>query len=203
MSDDHRSGPTAEQPTERWVDGDPVTEVALPPDVASTASRFFGEAIGTFDDFVSAARSTAGGGPLAVDDLCHTTTETPHRATVGDERYYFQCFYDGIALAHLADEPVEIRTESPGNEPIAVRASPDGDVDVTPTGAAMSFGVSAGVQAPADGGLTPEAVYNAICPHVRAFPDRKSYERWADGVAAATVGLPLPAGVPIAAALTE
>lgn len=200
--------PTAEQPTDRptasghWLAERPVTDATLPSDVSSRMSRLVGaERIETLDDLVAAAREATGGGSLAVGDLCHVAEETPHSATMDGETYRFRCFYDGIALSHIADEPVEIRTKSPTGEPIEVRASPDGAVDVTPPEAAMSFGVGTDVAAPpADG---PSAVEANMCPYVKAFPSREAYERWADRVDAATVGMPLADGVPVAAALAE
>lgn len=200
---------TAGQPTkstlasDRWLDERPVTDAPLPSDVASTMSRFLGEPVETLDDFVTATRDATDGGALAVDDLCHTEDETPHRAIAEDETYYFECFYDGIALAHLVNESVEIRTESPAHERIEMRASPEGDIDVTPSDAVMSFGIALGVKPPADGRSVDEAAVAAMCPYVKAFPTRESYERWAETVDAAMVGMPLTAGVPVAAALIE
>jgi hypothetical protein len=189
---------------DRWLVGRPVTEVPLPQAVGKSMGQFLGdEPVDTLAGFVVAIRDATGGGSLAVDDLCHAATETPHRATMDDEGYFFQCFYDGVALAHLADESVEIRTESPAGEPVEMRASPDGTVDVTPSGAAMSFGVAADGDAPRSADPTPEEAYGAICPYVKAFPSREAYGRWAESIDVVTVGLPLAAGVPIAAALAE
>lgn len=200
------TGPTAERSTdrtpfsERWLDERPVTEATLPPDVARAMEQFYGaDSVGTLEAFVAATRAAAGGS-IDVEDLCHVEGETPHRATTAEGIFHFRCFYDGVALALLADEPVEIRTESPAGTPIDVQVSADGDVEASPATAAMSLGVAA--DAPAtDGAPTPAAVYGAICPYVRAFPTRERYERWAAGAAAATVGMPLDAGVPIAGAL--
>jgi alkylmercury lyase len=190
--------------SDRWLDERPVTDAPLPSDVANTMSQFLGESVETLDDFVTAARDATGGGALAVDDLCHTEDETPHRAIAEDETYHFECFYDGVALAHLVNESVEIRTESPAHERIETRASPEGDIDVTPSDAVMSFGIAVGVEPPAaDGRPVDEAAVAAMCPYVKAFPTRESYERWAETVDAATVGMPLTAGVPVAAALIE
>lgn len=187
---------------DRWVAERPVTTARLPEAMADNMGRFFGESIETFDDMISAIRTVVEGDGIAVDELCHVEEETPHSATTADETYYFRCFYDGIALAHLADEPVEIRTETPTNEVIEMQASPDSEIDATPSDAVMSFGVATDREVPASDGPTAQDVYGAVCPYVRAFHTRADYERWAADVAATTVGIPLDAGVPIAAALT-
>lgn len=185
-------------------------------DAGGGAGRDGGRDAGGVAAGEDAADATAAeSGALDAADLCHTAAETPHRATMGDETYRFRCFFDGVVLAHLADERVAVRTESPAGDPIGLEASPDGTLGVTPADAVMSFGVAATAAAdgpdagvgsddavdgaPSVDGATPEEL--AICPYVRAFPARDDYERWAEGVDAPTVGLPLAAGVAFAAAL--
>lgn len=185
-----------------WIEERPVKTAHLPADVAENMSRFFGESIDGFDDMISAIRNVVEGDAIAIDELCHVEGETPHYARTEDETYYFRCFYDGIALAHLVNEPVEIRTETPTNEPIEMEASPESDIDVTPPDAVMSFGVATDRGVPAGDVPTAQEVYGAICPYVKAFHTRNDYDRWAEDVAATTVGIPLESGVPIAAALT-
>lgn len=205
--------PTTDQTTERtatpdggfdrWLDERPVTTAPLPPDASRLWGRFYRQSsIETLDDVVAATRAAAGGGPIAVEDLCHAGEETPHRARTADATHHFRCFFDGVALAHLADEPVEIRTASPAGTPVEVRASPDGGVDAAP-GAAMSFGIAADVDPLPDGDGAPDDLYRAMCPYVKAFPSRERYEGWAAAVDAATVGMPLAAGMPIATALAD
>lgn len=199
---------TGDRDTERtpesdhWIAERPVTTADLPESVAENMSRFYGESIESVDDVIAAIRTVVDGDGIAVDDLCRVEGETPHYATTGGETYYFRCFYDGIALAQLVDEPVEIRTETPANDPIEMRASPEGDVEVTPPDAVMSFGVATGTDVPPDEVPTAREIYGAVCPYVKAFNTRADYERWSDDVAATTVGMPLDAGVPFAAALT-
>ena len=189
---------------DRWLVERPVTNAPLPEDVGDRMSRFLGtESVETLAGFVAALTDTIDEGSFAVDDLCHAATETSHRATMSGETYHFRCFYDGVALAHLADEPAKVHTENPAGKPIEMQASPDGDIAVTPPNAAMSFGIADNVDSVAPEGPSPEEAYEAICPYVKAFSTRESYERWAESVDAATVGLPLAAGVPIAAALLE
>ncbi|RBI60282.1 alkylmercury lyase [halophilic archaeon] len=185
-----------------WVAERPVKTAGLLEAMADNMGRFFGESIETFDDMISAIRTVVDGDGIAVDELCHVEEETPHYAKTADETYYFRCFYDGIALAHLVDEPVEIQTETPTNDVIEMQASPDSEINVTPADAVMSFGVAMDCEDPGDDGPTAQDVYGAVCPYVRAFHTRADYERWTADVAATTVGIPLDAGVPIAAALT-
>lgn len=198
---------TVDQATEQtansgsWIKGRPVKSAELPEAVADNMSRFFGESIESFDDMVAVIRSGVAGNGIVIDELCHVEGETPHYAQTDDQTYYFRCFYDGIALAHLVDEPVEIRTETPTNGTIEIQASPESGIDITPSGAVMSFGVATETDVPGDETPSAQDVYGAVCPYVKAFHTREDYGSWAQDVAATTVGIPLESGVPIAAAL--
>lgn len=200
LPDDRSIDPAATAP---WIEASPLRDAPLPPDVARGLGQLLGAPVESFADFASAVGNATADGSLAVADLCHAAGETPHRATVDGEEYRFRCFYDGLVLAHLADEPAEIRTESPEGDRIEIHASPDGGVDVTPSGAAVSFGVAADAPASADDGPAPADLYGAVCPYVRAFPDREAYERWAADTDAATVGVPLAAGASFAPTLAR
>ncbi len=188
--------------TDRWIEERPVQTAKLPAAVAANMSRFFGESINAFDDMIAAIRTVVEGDGIAIDELCQVEGTTPHSAKTHSETYYFRCFYDGIALAQLVNEPVEIHTETPTNDPIEMQASPTGDIAVTPSDAVMSFGVATNSDVPAGDRPTTHDVYGAVCPYVKAFHTRDEYERWATKVAATTVGIPLESGVPIATALT-
>ena len=186
----------------RWLDGEDPLEAPLPADLGAGLGRLIGEPpVETIAEWLAAVRRLTGGGPIGIDNLCHADGETPHRGRMDGETYYFQCFYDAVALAALADEPVEVRTESPGGAEIEAWASGE-TLDATPEAAVFSFGVGRDV-APPDDGPTVGDIYGAVCPYVRAFPDRAAYERWAEEVLAATVGLPLAGATDIAAALAE
>lgn len=206
---------------DRWLT-EPVMNAPLPSDVKRHMSQFFGREIETLDALAGEIREVTGSdggsddgcgggddassGSLAIDDLCRVAAETPHQATTAAETYYFRCFYDGIMLAHLVDEPVEIRTESPAGELIEMRASPNGAIDVTPSDAVMSFSVVTDVEPSTDDDANPtigEIAEMVMCPYVKAFPTRDAYAYWAAGSDGATVGMPLAAGVPFAAALTK
>jgi hypothetical protein len=189
---------------DRWIADDSPLDAALPPDVRSTLGRFLGvESVDTLGEWAAAVRRQVGGGSIAVEDLCLTDEETPHRGTVGDERYHFACFYDAVVLSALSDRPVDIETESPDGTRIAARAAGTDELTVTPDAAVFSFGIDDSVEPPADGGPSLQRAYAAICPYVRAFPDRAAYERWAADVSAATVALPLAAGTDLAEALVQ
>lgn len=188
----------------RWIDERPATDGSLPGDVVRLMSRFYtADSVETVGDFVAATRADAGGGAIDVEDLCHVEGDSRHVASTPEETYHFRCFYDGIALSLLADEPVAIATESPAGNSIEVRATPDGEVQSTPEGAVVSFGIAADVETAGESGPDPEDVYAAVCPYVKAFRSREEYESWAAAVDAATLGMPLAAGMPVAMALTE
>lgn len=195
----------AQQPTTtggRWLEAGSVMSGSLPADLAMVAGEFYGVGrVETLDDFVDASRAMADS-DLSVEQLCHANGETPHRATTTTETYRFQCFYDGVVLAHLRSEPVDVRTVSPSGVTVEMDVSSDGSVDVTPTDAAMSFGIAPDAT-PLDDDPTPEDLYGSVCPWVQAFPSRDAYEGWAAATDAPTVGLPLAAGTPVAAALTD
>jgi len=147
------------------------------------------------------AESDGAGDASGEDDAGGDTGSDGGRGA--DWSHYFRCFFDAVALARLVGDPVAIRTESPTGDRIDVRATRDG-IDATPESAVLSFGISADVDAPLDGSTpVPAAAYEAICPSVKAFPDRSAYERWAAAVDAPTVGLPLAAGGPIVRALVD
>jgi len=120
---------------------------------------------------------------------------------VGGERHHFACFYDAVILAALSDRPVEIRTESPDGTVIEARAVGGTELTATPEGAVFSFGIERGVEPPSEGGPTLERGYAAVCPYVKAFPNRDAHERWAADVPAATVAMPLAGATGLAAAL--
>lgn len=184
---------------ERWLGEEHVMGAPLPPAFGDTMAQFLGGASAeTFGGWVEAIRTLAGGG-IDQEQLCHADRETPHRAEWGEESTHFQCFYDAVALAHIVDEPVDIRTESPDGVVVEARATSEG-IDTSPPDAVVSFGVAAGAEPDGDE-PTLQEVYSAICPYVRAFPSRAAYQSWATDVDAETVALPLSAGVPVAAEL--
>jgi alkylmercury lyase len=198
---------------DRWLT-EPVMSASLPSDMKRYTSQFLGREIETLDALAVAIREVIGDDTgsdsdyddvsVAIEDLCHVEDETLHRVTTADETSYFRCFYDGVVLAHLVDEPVEIQTESPAGELIEMRVSPDGTLDVTPSDAVMSFGIAADMDTDGDEiDAVGELAEFIMCPYVKAFPTRDAYAYWAAGVDGATVGLSLRDGVPFAVALSK
>jgi alkylmercury lyase len=184
----------------RWLGDSDVMDAALPAEFQAAMGTFLGEDVETLDGWVDRLRELTGGS-IGVSELCHADSETPHRATMNGDTYHFQCFYDAVALASIEDESVDIRTESPEGDVITARATPNG-VEATPGDAVTSFGVAAGASPSGDEPTLGES-YGAICPYVKAFPDREAYEAWASTVDAETVALPLTDGFPVAGALVE
>lgn len=187
-----------------WTGAPSPLQEPLPRDLQVALGRLLGEGpIERLDEWIEIARRHTGGGGIDIDDLCHVAEASGHWATVDGDRYDFLCFYDAVILAALVDEPVEIRTESPGGTVIEAIAAGTEELQVTPAGAVFSFGVAESVEPPADGSPSTADVYAAICPYVRAFPNGVAYHRWADRVPAATVGMPLEGATELAARLVE
>lgn len=188
----------------RWITGQDVLEEPLPADLAGALGRLLGRgSVDTIDEWIAEVRRHTGGGAISVADLCHEGGETAHWGELDGERYYFACFYDAVILAALADESIEIHTESPDGEAIEAHAADSSDLTVTPESAVFSFGVAADVGSPPGGAPTHADVYAAVCPYVRAFPNRDSYREWATDVPAATVAMPLSGTTELADALVE
>uniref|UniRef100_A0A7D5GNV5 Alkylmercury lyase n=2 Tax=Natrinema halophilum TaxID=1699371 RepID=A0A7D5GNV5_9EURY len=190
-------------PGDRWLGDSSPTEAPLPGDVRTAMERFFGDAsITTLEDWTGELRRRTGGA-IEVDELCHADGETDHWGELDGDRYDFQCFYDAVALAEIASEPVEIHTVSPDGTDIEARATGDGELTATPSTAVVSFGTTVDGSHLPDGEPTLEDAYTAICPSVRAFPTRRAYERWAAKTQAATVGMPLSAATAVATELVD
>jgi len=187
---------------ERWRPDAGSLDGKLPRDVQAGLGRVLGrEPVETLAEWVAEVRDRTGGGSLAVEDLCHTDDRTAHWGRMDGETYHFQCFYDAVILSAMADQPVDIHTESPDGTTIEARAAGTSELRVAPETAVFSVGVGDGVAPPDDGAPTPADIYGAVCPYVRAFPDRDAYERWAETVPAATVAVPLSGATDVAAAL--
>lgn len=187
----------------KLLDGDDsVLDADLPDDVQEALGRFLGGAtVRTLGEWVEEMRERTGSGPIAFEDLCHEEDRTGHWADMDDERYHFTCFFDGVVMASLADEPVEVGTESPDGTRIEATATGDGTVTVDPPGTLVSFGVRTSPGADPDGEPTHEDVYASMCPVVKAFPTQRAYERWDRTVDAATVAMPLTDATALAEAL--
>lgn len=186
----------------RWLEGSDVLDVQLPADLQSALGQFVGkESVDTLGEWATEIRRLTGGGSIDVEELCHASAETDHWGEVGDERYYFQCFYDAVILAAFEKRPVDIYTVSPGGTVIEAHAVGSDELSVTPEDAVFSLGIDENAGEQSGGNPTLEDGYATICPYVRAFPDREAYEQWADGVPAVTVALPLTGATDVASAL--
>ena len=119
--------------TDYWIDEVDVLDAQLPEELRSALGRFVGtESIDTLGEWTTEIRRLTGGGAIDVDQLCHTDTETEHWGDAGDERYYFQCFYDAAILAAVEERPVDIHTVSPGGTVVEARAVGSDELSVTP-----------------------------------------------------------------------
>ena len=189
-----------------WLDDTEVLKSPLPENLQSTLGAFLGtERVETLAEWVTAVRSETGGGSIDVDELCHAGDATDHWGEVDGDRYHFRCFYDAVILAALEDHPVEIHTVSPDGRVIeaqAVEVTGTEELQMTPTDAVFSFGIGTDALHRQGGSPTLEDGYAAICPYVRAFPNREAYAAWAEDVPAATVALPLSGATAVASALT-
>lgn len=177
---------------DRWITTGSAVEAPLPDDVRSKMRAFLGaESVETIGEWTDEFKSRTAGGSMDPDDLCHSGEETEHWGEVDGERQYFRCFYDALLLSELTDEPVDIRTKGPDGTIIEARADGADDLTVSPEGTVVSFGISTEAEPEEPGSPTLEETYSAICPYVKAFPDREAYEQWADSVDAVTVAMPL------------
>lgn len=118
---------------------------------------------------------------------------TRHEVVVDGTVEYVPCVLDAmiVALGH-EQRPVEIRSESPDcGEVVRFRVGWD-EIQVTPDGAVVSFGL--GNRDP--GEANPRTVKEQIddgstipnsCSVINAFPNSEAYSRWAEDVSGAAV----------------
>ncbi len=185
-----------------WL-GEVTLDQQLPDDLRTALGRFVGlESVDTLDEWSEQIRQHAGGGAIDSDQLCHTDEKTDHWGEVDGKRHHFQCFYDAVILAALENRAVDIHTVSPGGSTIEARAVGSEELSVTPETAVFSLGISLDAHEQSGGNPTLQDGYAAICPYVKAFPDRAAYEQWADTVPAATVATALSGATAFARALT-
>lgn len=173
----------------------------LPLEIQSALGEFVGrDSVATLGEWVEEVRRQTGGGSMDLEALCHSGESTGHWGEMDGERYYFVCFYDAVIMAAIADEPVDIHTESPNGAVIEAHSLGGNGLSVRPESAVFSFGIRTDVVT-GDDGPTLQDGYQAVCPYVKAFPNRDAYEEWAETVDAATVAMPLVGATEIASAL--
>lgn len=214
-SADH--GPTAHEPT----GGDALDSFAdrpLTPEIADNLQALFGtderpETFGAWTDAVAAAFGDDW--PPAVADLCHDD-EGRHRAETGagtedgsgteseagaeSETYRFVCVLDAVMLPFLTDESVTVYSEGPETGETVTSEVAQAGIETDPEDAVLSFGVA---PVSRETELTPGLTYESLCPYVHAFPDETAYERWAAGIDAPTMALPLSEGFGLVRALVR
>lgn len=211
MTDQCNCGTTApsresssRQRQSRVLSGQSPLEAELPEAMQVSLGRLLdAERAATLSDWVDILHTRLDTDSIERDHLCHASETTGHWGQLDGERYDFLCFYDAVVLAAMADAPVDIHTESPDGTVVTAEAVGTADLTVTPEDAVFSFGVATDLDGPDDGDPTPADIYSAICPYVRAFPDRAAYEQWAEQTPAVTVALPLAGSTELAAALVE
>lgn len=195
---------TETEPSTWSTDDDDVMRTPLPEAMQVALETLFGGAsISTLEEWVEAIRTHVDGTSFGIEDLCHASEPTGHRAEVAGDTYHFMCFYDAVVLAALAETSVEIMTRSPNGTDIEATAIGGESLTVTPDDVVTSFGVAS--QANRSAGQSPsvEDLYRAVCPSVKAFPDRAAYSNWAADHEVPTVGIPLGDAIEIATALAE
>jgi hypothetical protein len=196
--------PHDERGDTRWLDGSDPLAQPLPGDLQSALGRFLGrDSVETLAGWASEIRQRTGGGPIDVDQLCHTDADTAHWGDVDGERFHFQCFYDAVILAALENQAVDVRTVSPGGAVVKARAVGTEELSVIPETAVFSLGIAVDAHERSGGSPTLRDSYAAVCPYVKAFPGRNEYKAWADEVPAATVATPLSGATAFARTLTE
>lgn len=198
MTTDAETTTTTE--TFRWLAERPVMQATLPRELQEAAGNFFGtEPVDTLATLAARMRDQFDG-PIETEQLCHSDQKTDHVGVLDGDTHYFQCFYDAVILAAVVEAEVEIQTESPGGAAIEATAAGSEIGDVTPSSAVVSFGI-----AETDSSTAPtlQDGYEAICPYVKAFPDRTSYEQWAKETTAPTVGMPFETATALPEALIK
>lgn len=208
--------PTRDPDRDATTDGGPaggaaVLDREVPEHLAERLSTVFDWEVRTYDDWLGAAAAAFGESDdrsVSAADLCHTD-ESEHVARVEGETHAFLCPLDAFVYPGFVEAPATVETASPAGTTLTMAVGPDGEVellDADPEEAVVSVG------APADPGSTgccaecsTGAVYEAVCPFVRAFPDRASYEAWAEGEAseAATTALPFGDAVALTRTLVD
>lgn len=140
--------------------------------------------------------------PTGLDVMC-TSEHDRHEATFGGETHHFHCVLDTLLVPFVVDvnEPVIVRSQSPqSGEIIEISLSRD-DIEVSPGGAVMSFGIATdiGVEGSTGDAIDPAIGYELFCPYVNAFASWEEYERWADQTdVAITIGLSMVEGFALA-----
>lgn len=160
-----------------------LADLALPPHVGERLAAQCGRderfetAAAWIDGMRAALADGRGEGPTAAD-LCRAENGA-HHVRIGDESASFVCAIDPLMVPFLRDRPATVRSETPVTaETVEIQVRADGAAAM-PAEAVLSLGVT---REPADAPLSPERVYEEVCPHIQAFASVDEYERWARDV---------------------
>ena len=187
-----------------WRPKSSILTAELPEELQVGLGRLLGrERVRSIDAWIDDITERTGVAPISIDDLCLVEERTEHWGTKDGERYYFRCFYDAVILAAMTDESVDIRTKSPEGTIVGASAVGSEQLSVSPPDAVFSFGVERGIDLHGSDRPTHQDIYEAHCPYVKAFPDRDSYEQWAETVSASTIATTLDGATEIAAKITD
>lgn len=138
---------------------------------------------------------------LTVDDMCHVD-DARHEVTVSGETDEYICVVDPLAVPFIQDEPAVVRSDVPGSdETVTAWIEGDGTLTVDPETAVVSFGAASAAGVDVEDPV--ERGYVALCAYGHAFPDRASYNRWAEETAAVTTSLPYADAMAFAAAVAD
>ncbi|WP_167837483.1 organomercurial lyase [Halosimplex halophilum] len=176
--------------------------MSLPADVGEAFGRLYGTdppaTVGEWTETMRAVVEAERGRAPTVDDLC-ATADGDH-AFVGEEtEQAYICVLDPLVYPFLTGEAGTVRSTTPvrGTE-VAFEIGEDG-VAVSHDDAVVSIGVSTDPDRVDDAPV--ETVYREVCGYIQTFEDRAEYERWTEGVDAATTAVPAAVGVAVARAL--
>lgn len=121
---------------------------------------------------------------IELDDL-YQAEPTRHAVYIDDTIEYVPCVMDAMIVAlSLETRPIEIQSQPPsGGEPVQFLVT-DEDITVTPESAVVSFGIAYEEADNSDLSevnklLNEEPTIPTTCSLINAFPNSKTYKRWA------------------------
>lgn len=186
-----------------WLGTENVLETPLPASLQREFEDLFDrDSIATLSTLESVLRKEFGLPGVDHNVLCTRSDPTAHWAVHDGEVSYFRCFFDAALLPALVATTVDIRTIDPQGNAIEAWAVGSGDPTIRPPSAVASFGIDPTEVDRSSATPTREEAYAAICPAVRGFEDRRTYEAWSRERGLITVGLPFSTCLEIARAVS-